>query len=93
MNKNVFDISKNRTKPGNWYYLVQFVNRTKTGIVLSETVLSGESLYFVLLSKIIILEAAISRAVTHGRTTTWIQKQILEVKKKLTNPSNSKYHC
>ena len=44
MNKKVFDISKNRTKPGNPYYLVLFVNRTKPGTVLIETVLSGESL-------------------------------------------------
>ena len=45
MNKKVFDISKNHTKPGNPYYLVLFVNRTKLGTVLIETVLSGESLY------------------------------------------------
>ena len=36
---------KNRTKPGNPYYLVLFENCTKTGTVLSETVLSGDSLY------------------------------------------------
>ena len=36
---------KNRTKPGNPYYLVLFENRTKLGTVLSETVLSGDSLY------------------------------------------------
>ena len=36
---------KNRTKPGNPYYLVLFENRTKPGTVLSETVLSGDSLY------------------------------------------------
>ena len=45
MNKKVLDISKNRTKPGNQYYLALFVNRTKPGIVLSETVLSGDPLY------------------------------------------------
>ena len=45
MNKKVFDTSKNRTKPGNPYYLVLFANRTKPGTVLIETVLSGESLY------------------------------------------------
>ena len=33
-------IEKNRTKPGNPYYLVLFENRTKPG-----TVLSGDSLY------------------------------------------------
>ena len=43
--KKVFDISKNRTKPGNPYYLVLFVNRTKPGTVLIETVLIRESLY------------------------------------------------
>ena len=32
---------KNRTKPGNPYYLVLFENRTKPG-----TVLSGDSLYY-----------------------------------------------
>ena len=37
---------KNRTKPGNPYYLVLFENRTKPGTVLSETVLSRDSLYF-----------------------------------------------
>ena len=36
---------KNRTKPGNPYYLVLFGNRTKSGTVLSETVLSGDPLY------------------------------------------------
>ena len=36
---------KNRTKPGNPYYLVLFENRTKPGTVLSETVLSGDPLY------------------------------------------------
>ena len=36
---------KNRTKPGNPYYLVLFENRTKPGTVLSETVLSGDLLY------------------------------------------------
>ena len=30
------------TKPGNYFYLVWFVKRTKPGTVLSETVLSGE---------------------------------------------------
>ena len=40
MNKKVFDI-----KPGNPYYLVLFVNRTKPGTVLIETVLFRESLY------------------------------------------------
>ena len=46
MNKKMFDISKNRTKWGNPYYLVLFVNRTKPGTILIETVLSGESLYY-----------------------------------------------
>ena len=41
---------KNRTKPGNPYYLVLFENRTKPGTVLSETVLSGDSLYLKTLS-------------------------------------------
>ena len=36
---------KNHTKPGNLYYLVLFENRTKPGTILSETVLSGDSLY------------------------------------------------
>ena len=36
---------KNRTKPGNPYYLVLFEKRTKPGTVLSETILSGDSLY------------------------------------------------
>ena len=36
---------KNRTKPGNPYYLVLFQNRTKPGTALSETVLSGDPLY------------------------------------------------
>ena len=36
---------KNRTKPRNPYYLVQFENRTKPGTVLSKTVLSRGSLY------------------------------------------------
>ena len=35
---------KNRTKPGNPYYLVLFENRTKPGTILSETILSGDSL-------------------------------------------------
>ena len=38
-------LNKIRTKPGNPYYLVQFENRTKPGTVLSETILSGDSLY------------------------------------------------
>ena len=46
MNKKMFDNSKNRTKWGNPYYLVLFVNRTKPGTILIETVLSGESLYY-----------------------------------------------
>ena len=37
---------KNRTKARNPYYLVLFENRTKPGTVLSETVLSGDPLYF-----------------------------------------------
>ena len=37
---------KNRTKPGNPYYLVLFEYRTKPGTVLSETVLSGDPLYY-----------------------------------------------
>ena len=35
---------KNRTEPGNPYCLVLFENRTKPGTVLTETVLSGDSL-------------------------------------------------
>ena len=38
---------KNRTKPGNPYYSVLFENRTRQGTVLSETVLSGDSLYII----------------------------------------------
>ena len=38
---------KNRTKPGNPYYLVLFENRTEAGTVLSETVLSGDPLYII----------------------------------------------
>ena len=41
----------NRTKSGNPCYLVLFENRTKPGTVLSETVLSGDSLYFVLIDE------------------------------------------
>ena len=37
---------KNSNKLGNPYYLVLFENRTKLGTALSETVLSGDSLYF-----------------------------------------------
>ena len=42
MNKKAFDIMylKNGTKPGNQYYLVRFVNCTKPGTALIETVLS-----------------------------------------------------
>ena len=36
----------NRTKPGNPYYLVLFESRTKPGTVVSETVLSGDSLSY-----------------------------------------------
>ena len=36
---------KNRTEPGNPYYLVLFKNRAKPETVLSETVLSGDPLY------------------------------------------------
>ena len=35
---------KNHTKPSNPYYLVLFENRTKSGTILSETVLSWDSL-------------------------------------------------
>ena len=42
---------KNRTKPGNPYYLVLFENRTKPGTLLSETVLSGDPLYLLLDTK------------------------------------------
>ena len=35
---------KTRTKPGNPYYLVLFENRTKPGTIISETVLSEDSL-------------------------------------------------
>ena len=38
---------KKTTKPGNPYYLVRFVNRTKLGTVLSGTVLSRDPLYLV----------------------------------------------
>ena len=37
---------KTRTKPGNPYYLVLFETGTKPGTVLSETVLSGDPLYY-----------------------------------------------
>ena len=47
MLKKMKKIEKNRTKPGNPYYLVLFENRTKPGTVLSETVLSGDPLYWV----------------------------------------------
>ena len=43
------------TKPGNPYYLVLLENRTKPGTVLSETVISGDSLlYLALKTKIIV---------------------------------------
>ena len=45
---------KNRTKPGNPYYLVLFENCTKPGTVLSETVLIGDSLYNAVTSSIFI---------------------------------------
>ena len=45
MLKKMKKIEKNRTKPRNPYYLVLFENRTKPGTTLSETVLSGDSLY------------------------------------------------
>ena len=45
MLKKMKKIEKNRTKPRNPYYLVLFENRTKPGTVLSETILSGDSLY------------------------------------------------
>ena len=44
---------KNRTKPGNPYYLVLFENRTKPGTVLSETVLSRDPLYLMNLNTLI----------------------------------------
>ena len=46
-NFNSFKFLKNCTKLGYPYYLVLFVNHTKPGTVLTETVLSGESLYLV----------------------------------------------
>ena len=46
---------KNRTKQGNPYYLVLFENRTKPGTVLSETVLSGDSLYIISTTYVIII--------------------------------------
>ena len=45
LNDSPNKIWENRIRLGNPYYLVQFENRTKTGTVLSETVLSGDSLY------------------------------------------------
>ena len=45
---NITKYEKNRTKPGNPYYLVLFENRTKLGTVPSETVLSGDPLYYLL---------------------------------------------
>ena len=47
MLKTMNKFEKNRTKPRNPYYLVQFENRTKLGTVLSETVLSGDPLYLI----------------------------------------------
>ena len=47
MLKALKKFEKNSTKLGNPYYLVLFENRTKPGTVLSETVLSGDSLYLV----------------------------------------------
>ena len=46
---------KNRTKPGNPYYLVLFENGIKPGTVLSETVLGGDPLYLVNLKYLIYL--------------------------------------
>ena len=42
---------KDRTKPGNMYYLVRFVNRTKLGTVLIETVLRRGSPFFSLMKE------------------------------------------
>ena len=47
MNYNWFKFLKNGTKPENLYYLVLFVNHTKPGTVLIETVPSGEYLYYI----------------------------------------------
>ena len=41
---------KNRTKLGNPYYLVLLENRTKPGTVLNKTLLSGDSLYKLLMT-------------------------------------------
>ena len=43
------NLRKNRTKPWNPYYLVLIENRTKPETVLSETVLSEDSLYIYLM--------------------------------------------
>jgi hypothetical protein len=45
MNKNSFKYFKTHSKLVNPYYLELFVNRTKLGTTIIETVLSGESLY------------------------------------------------
>ena len=47
---------ENPTKTGNPYYLVMFENHTKPGIVLSETILSGDPLYTYVISKVIIVQ-------------------------------------
>ena len=44
------------TKTGNPYYLVLFENHTKPGIVLGETVVSGDPLYTCVMSKDIIVQ-------------------------------------
>ena len=44
------------TKTGNLYYLVLFENHTKPGIVLGETVVSGDPLYTCVMSKDIIVQ-------------------------------------
>ena len=43
-------------KNRNPYYLVLFENHTKPGILLSETVLSGDPLYMCVMSKVIIVQ-------------------------------------
>ena len=69
MLKKMKKIEKNRTKPGNPYYLVLFENRTKPGTILSETVLSGDPLYFIFLKCAQFLSALLIILV--GLTMTW----------------------
>ena len=63
---------KNRTKPGNPHYLVLFENRTKPGTVLNETVLSGDSLYKLLVA-VFWPHLGWKRTLTssHGLMATW----------------------